>query len=222
MSSLQVHERVLAVLGGAATTAGMICVLQLGGYRLARKHRVASKQETVVPDASLTLTPWVNVPLRPPSVMSGTLILSVVAKALSYPDTLPVSKFLPFLSETGVWQTGVAIFMASAYQHYLTIKYLVKIGTPVEHGYDVKTMCIHGPFEFFKHPMYCAMMGCSFSACLTNDSLWSLVPTAVFGAYLWGWVIPREEKYMIDKFGSNYTNKKYGYRVMLKWLMGDN
>lgn len=51
------------------------------------------------------------------------------------------------------------------------IKYLVKIGTPVEHGYDVKTLCIHGPFEFFKHPMYCAMMGCSLATVFTNDSL---------------------------------------------------
>lgn len=121
MSGLQIHERMLAVLGGAATTAGMICVLQFGGYRLARKHRDARQEKAVVPDASLTLTPWVNVPLRPPVVLSGSLILSVVAKALAYPDTRPVSKLLlPFLSETGVWQTGVALFMASAYQHYLT------------------------------------------------------------------------------------------------------
>ena len=52
-----------------------------------------------------------------------------------------------------------------------SIKYLVKIGTPVHTGYDVKTLCVHGPFEFFKHPMYCAMMGCSLATVLTNDSL---------------------------------------------------
>mmetsp|Transcript_40839 Transcript_40839/g.102172 ORF Transcript_40839/g.102172 Transcript_40839/m.102172 type:complete len:228 (-) Transcript_40839:91-774(-) len=223
-ATLQIHERMLAVMGGAAVTAGMISVLQLGGYRLAYKHRDSLKSEKVVPDASLALTPWVTVPLRPPSLLTGSLVASVLAKAAAWPHVKPISAVLlpNLLGEQRLFQIGAALFVFSAYQHYLTIKYLVKIGTPVISGYDVKTLCIHGPFEFFKHPMYCAMMGISVSAALLNDSLWCLVPSAVLGAFLWGVVIPREERYMVDKFGQAYSNKQYGIFVWLRRITGND
>jgi hypothetical protein len=39
----------------------------------------------------------------------------------------------------------------------------------------------------------------------------SLIPSLLLGVYLWGVVVPREERYMIDKFGASYQNKEYGY-----------
>jgi len=221
-STLQIHERILAVMGGAAVTAGMIAVLQFGGYRLAYKHRDSMKSEQVVPDATISLTPWVVVPLRPPHVLTGSLIAAVLAKAAAWPNVKPISAVLApaILGEQRIFQIGATLFVFSAYQHWLTVKYLVKIGTPVISGYDVKTLCIHGPFEFFKHPMYCAMMGISISAALLNDSLWCLVPSAMMGGFLWGIIIPREEKYMIDKFGQAYLNKQYGIFVWLRRVLG--
>lgn len=209
---ISIEERLMAVVGGAATTAGMLACLHIGGNRLAWKHASQMKQESAEKNPVLHLTPWINVPLRPPTLLSASLIASLMVKAAAYPNHKPISEMIKFMSPTTLWQSGIALFAVAAYQHYLTIKYLVKIGNPVPHGYEVKTLCTHGPFEFFKHPMYCAMLGCSIATALTNDSVWSLVPSAVFGLYLWGYVIPREERYMTDKFGSSYHNKEYSLR----------
>ena len=51
-----------------------------------------------------------------------------------------------------------------------SVRYMVNIRTPVEHGYQVKTACTKGPFAYFKHPTYVAMAGCSLSTVLTFDS----------------------------------------------------
>ncbi len=116
---IQVHDRMLAVLGGCATTVGMICALQLGGERLAWKH--AQQMHAKSPDnkPTIQLTPWVGIPMRPPSALTGTLILSVAAKALSYPNHRPISQLVP-LSEAALWQLGVVFFGAAAYMNYVT------------------------------------------------------------------------------------------------------
>lgn len=118
--TFSIQDRMLAVLGGMATTAGMVCVLQLGGNRLAWKHASHMNQAAPEENPMLYLTPWINVPLRPPAVLSGSIILSVVTKALAYPNHKPVSGLIPFMSETGIWQTGLVIFAVASYQHYVT------------------------------------------------------------------------------------------------------
>jgi hypothetical protein len=47
---------------------------------------------------------------------------------------------------------------------------MVNIRTPIEHGFQVKTACTKGPFAYFKHPTYVAMLGCSLSTVLTFNS----------------------------------------------------
>ena len=51
-----------------------------------------------------------------------------------------------------------------------SVRYMALIRTPVEHGYQVKTACTKGPFAYFKHPTYVAMVGCSLSTVLTFNS----------------------------------------------------
>jgi hypothetical protein len=51
-----------------------------------------------------------------------------------------------------------------------SVAYMVKVGTPVPHGYEVKTLCRHGPFEHFKHPQYTGLFGSAISASVVLDS----------------------------------------------------
>ena len=65
---------------------------------------------------------------------------------------------------------GLGLFGVAAYFYHFSVKYMVKIGTPVPNGYQVKTLCTHGPFQYFQHPIYCALFGCSLSTPLVLDS----------------------------------------------------
>jgi protein-S-isoprenylcysteine O-methyltransferase Ste14 len=102
---------------------------------------------------------------------------------------------------------------------------MVNIRTPVEHGYQVKTACTKGPFAYFKHPTYVAMVGCSLSTVLTFNSACKFIPISpkstvshcrssstgclvspvLLSLYLFGILVPREEKYMKDYFGADYV-----------------
>jgi len=69
-----------------------------------------------------------------------------------------------------VYGAGMLLFGASAYFYRMGVKYMVKIGTPVPNGYQVKTLCTHGPFQYFQHPIYAALLGCSLATPLVLDS----------------------------------------------------
>ena len=68
-----------------------------------------------------------------------------------------------------VYGAGVLLFGVSAYFYRISVKYMVKIGTPVPNGYRVTTLCTHGPFQYFQHPIYTALLGCSLSTPLVLD-----------------------------------------------------
>lgn len=64
----------------------------------------------------------------------------------------------------------MVLFGASAFFYRKAVKYMVKVGTPVPNGYRVKTLCTHGPFQYFQHPVYTALFGCSLSTPFVLDS----------------------------------------------------
>jgi hypothetical protein len=128
----QVQERLTAVLGNAALIAGMYGVLYYASYRLAGKLRnekeevpkaaAASASANAQPSApavpTIMLTPWIKVPLKVPVVLSGSFVLSVAAKAISFPRIVPVHTLLK-VSEKLSYAVGIALFSASAYLHYV-------------------------------------------------------------------------------------------------------
>ena len=69
-----------------------------------------------------------------------------------------------------LYGVGLGLFGVAAYFYHISVKYMVKVGTPVPNGYQVKTLCTHGPFQYFQHPIYCALFGCSLSTPLVLDS----------------------------------------------------
>ena len=143
----------------------------------------------------------------------------------------------------------------------------MKVSAPVPTGYQMQTLCTNGPFNYFQHPIYTALLGCSLSTPLVLDSTCessmcgvcvcvcvrvcvcacvcacacmrvclylrmyryrytyvfiptnththththslthttgSVVSPVVFWAYVKFLVVPREIRYMRDKFGAEY------------------
>jgi hypothetical protein len=133
MSIINVHDRLSAVLSSAVSIAGMYGVLYYASYRLASSLRSeslktanstataasSSKSAELVPAVpTIMLTPWIKVPLKVPVVLSGSFLISVAAKALSFPQVYPVSDFLK-IDEKFSYAAGIALFVASAYLHYI-------------------------------------------------------------------------------------------------------
>lgn len=130
---IQLQERLTAVLGNAALIAGMYGVLYYASYRNAAKLRdeggevpkaaaasgnAAGDSAPAVP--TIMLTPWIKVTLKVPVVLSASFLLSVAAKAITYPRIVPVHLLLK-ISEKLSYAAGLALFAASAYLHYIRL-----------------------------------------------------------------------------------------------------
>lgn len=209
------EKMLLSLMGGGATLVGMYGVIYFTGQRIAAVQMAQiAKQEadqgykrtdSVKNLDNIELTPWVNIPLKTPLMLLSSFIGAAACKALSHPNSVPISELLKIKPQV-VYGSGLALFSAAAYFYRASVKYMVKVGTPVPNGYQVKTLCVHGPFVYFQHPIYTALLGCSMSTPLVLDSAWSLVSPLAFWAYVYCLVVPREIRYMKDKFGKEYVN----------------
>eukprot|EP00802_Teleaulax_amphioxeia_P017987 Tamp_18161.p1 GENE.Tamp_18161~~Tamp_18161.p1 ORF type:complete len:248 (-),score=52.33 Tamp_18161:598-1269(-) len=207
------ESRLLAIMGGSATLVGMYGVIYFTGQRIAaeqmaqiaeqEKAQGYKKTNSVKNLDHIELTPWVNIPLKTPLMLLSSFFGAAAAKAITHPDSVPLSELLYATPQT-LYGVGLGIFGVSAYFYRVSVKYMVKIGTPVPNGYQVKTLCTHGPFQYFQHPIYCALFGCSLATPLVLDSAWSFVSPLAFWAYVNFLVVPRENKYMQDKFGAEH------------------
>mmetsp|Transcript_24993 Transcript_24993/g.57460 ORF Transcript_24993/g.57460 Transcript_24993/m.57460 type:complete len:221 (+) Transcript_24993:97-759(+) len=204
-----IADRLLAVVGGAATVGAMYAAVHVFGTSLGISHaRRPSQQQLKREDSGvltpfISITPWVKVYFRAPAMLAVSYLGSTVCKLVAHPNTVPLSEFFK-LTPNIVYGAGLTIFGISGYLYYSSVAYMVKVGTPVPHGYEVKTLCRHGPFEHFKHPQYTGLFGSAVAAALVLDSAWAFISPSLFYLYLFLIVVPREEKYMKDKFGKEY------------------
>ena len=56
-----------------------------------------------------------------------------------------------------------------------------------------------------RHPVYGAALQIALGLALLNGSWFALTLALIFGLYLWGWVRLVEEKELIERFGSSYS-----------------
>jgi hypothetical protein len=209
-----IADRLMAVVGGAATVGAMYAAVHVFGTSLGLSHaRRPSQQQLKREDSGvmspyISITPWVKVQFRAPAMLAVSYIGSTLCKMVAYPTTFPISEFFK-VSPNAIYGTGLVFFAASAYLYYsrcrsplifphpahqfvtkglrarrprrqkgvpltlpmvCSVAYMVKVGTPVPHGFEVKTMCRHGPFERFKHPQYTGLLGSAIAAAVVLDS----------------------------------------------------
>jgi len=214
------------IMVGSATLVGMYGVIYFTGQRIAavQMAEIAKQEEaqgykrtdSVKNLDNIELTPWVNIPLKTPLMLLSSFFGAATAKGMTHPNSMPISQLLSTKPQV-VYGGGMLLFAASAYFYRVSVKYMVKIGTPVPNGYQVKTLCTHGPFQYFQHPIYAALLGCSLATPLVLDSAWSFLSPLAFWAYVNFLVVPRENRYMRDKFGFEYDRfcKKFSFNPLL-------
>lgn len=137
--------------------------------------------------------------LIPPLFFALCLIGGIVAEWL-LPLPAPLA-MVPWPSRLiagfGIAFAGFA-FMGWAHKRFDTL------GTPLATNRAATVLLTKGPFRFSRNPLYvgfCALLAGSGAAA---DSLWMLAAALMFFLYLDRFVVPREERYLRERFGADY------------------
>jgi protein-S-isoprenylcysteine O-methyltransferase Ste14 len=88
-------------------------------------------------------------------------------------------------------------------------------GTAVEPWKPTTAIVTTGPFQITRNPAYLGMTCIYIGIALLSDALWVLAPLPLVLLVIDRTVIAREERYLEDKFGSEYTDYKARVR---RWI----
>jgi protein-S-isoprenylcysteine O-methyltransferase Ste14 len=144
--------------------------------------------------------------VRPPFVYLVALLIGVGL------DLVRPARWLP--AELGAW-VGVPIVIAALALFSLAISRFKAAGTSVPGNKPTTAIVKSGPYRFSRNPIYLAfsllLLGI---ACVLNN-LWLLSTLAAAVSVMSFIVIPREERYLERRFGSEYVDYK---ATVGRWL----
>jgi protein-S-isoprenylcysteine O-methyltransferase Ste14 len=69
-----------------------------------------------------------------------------------------------------------------------------------------KTLITTGPYQFVRHPIYSAFIWSGTGIMALTYKSWLLIIFVIPIHIFWVWHVQKEEKHMIDKFGSAYKD----------------
>ena len=69
-----------------------------------------------------------------------------------------------------------------------------------------KTLITTGPYQYVRHPIYAAFIWSGTGILAMVYKSWLLIIFVIPIHIYWVWHVQKEENYMIDKFGSAYTD----------------
>ncbi len=144
--------------------------------------------------------------IRPPIFMVLWAISSFALQRLwpiELPDPAPV-----------VW-SGAVLIVAGALLMGWTQIVFSKHGTAVAHSRPTTALVTDGPFRFTRNPIYLAMLMIFAGLAAAYGNGWALVMTVLFMLALIRYTIRREEDYLAEKFGTDYTRYRESVR---RWL----
>mmetsp|Transcript_74278 Transcript_74278/g.120644 ORF Transcript_74278/g.120644 Transcript_74278/m.120644 type:complete len:207 (+) Transcript_74278:18-638(+) len=150
----------------------------------------------------------IKLPFRPPLVVMASWGAAFVARELAkvFAPTFSFSRLLEVRS-TSIYAAGLALWTSSMALAVYTVRTMNAEKTPVPHGAGVAQKIVtHGPFRYFRHPIYIGFIGSSLSTAFIFDSILSLVGVCMSGGYIVGHVMPVEEAWMQRKFGKEWTD----------------
>ena len=69
-----------------------------------------------------------------------------------------------------------------------------------------KNLITKGPYQFVRHPVYAAFIWSGTGIMAMTYKSWLLIVFVIPIHIFWAWHVQKEEKHMIDKFGSAYAD----------------
>jgi len=144
--------------------------------------------------------------VRPPLVYLASIFLGLV---------LHIAWPLPLLEHAVAAPVGAGLVLVAIGLFVTAVRAFRAVGTPVPGNRPTTTIVRAGPYRFTRNPIYLAFSVLQVGIGLWVGSLWFLLTLVPALALMSLWVIPREERYLEARFGSEYLSYKASVR---RWL----
>jgi len=144
--------------------------------------------------------------IRPP-IVYAVAVFSGLVFDYCWPIGLPLGIAGPVL--------GFLALVAAVTLFILTQREFRSAHTPLPGNRPTTSVVQTGPFRISRNPIYVAFSLLGISVALWTNSLWVLVALGLAAGVMQFVVIPREERYLEDKFGAEYSAYKSSVR---RWL----
>jgi protein-S-isoprenylcysteine O-methyltransferase Ste14 len=142
---------------------------------------------------------------RPPVIYFGAIVTGLVLH-FTWP--------LPFVPRLGIL-LGALLVALAATLFVWSIRTLRSAGTPVPGNKPTIAIVKFGPYRLSRNPIYLAFSLFQIGIALLVNDAWILVTLLPAISLMSFVVIPREERYLENRFGQEYTNYKASVR---RWL----
>jgi protein-S-isoprenylcysteine O-methyltransferase Ste14 len=144
--------------------------------------------------------------IRPPFVYLAAILIGVGL------DLVRPLQWLP--SWAAVW-AGVPLVISSLALFVASTRQFKKAGTPVPGNEPTTAIVQAGPYRFSRNPIYLAFSVFVLGIACSLNSIWLLGTLAAAVLLMSTIVIPREERYLAQRFNPEYLEYKEKVR---RWL----
>ena len=144
--------------------------------------------------------------LRPPLLYAASILTGVL---------LHIAWPLSFVPRALGRPVGGSLVVAAVVLFVAAIRQLRAAGTPVPGSRPTKVLVRTGPYRISRNPIYLAVSLLHLGVAVWVSSWWllaTLVASVTFVAVV---VVPREERYLQERFGPTYRDYKASVR---RWL----
>jgi protein-S-isoprenylcysteine O-methyltransferase Ste14 len=143
---------------------------------------------------------------RPPRIYLASIVIGLLLHAV-WP--------LPLIAGTVGTVVGAGLTIVAAALFVGAVRALRAAGTPVPGNEPTLRIVSTGPFRFSRNPIYLAFTVLQLGIAFVTGSLWlvlTLIPAVAVMSLV---VIPREERYLVRRFPSEYVPYRAAVR---RWL----
>lgn len=137
----------------------------------------------------------------PPLVPTTALLVAIILDRVA-----PLSFLPPFLSPGWQLWLGGAIFIVGTAIAGWAILLFYRARTNVLPTQPALNLVTDGPYRFTRNPMYVAFLFDVTGPSLFLSLEWGLLFVPVVWFVVDRFIIPREERYLLDKFGAPYAD----------------
>jgi len=141
--------------------------------------------------------------VRPPLVFLSSIVTGLV---LEFVWPMP---FLPRLLSAPI---GSSFVVVAVVLFSFSVRKFQAAGTPVPGNKPTTVIVRTGLYRFSRNPIYLAFTLLQFGIAIWVNSLWLIVTLIVAVALMASVVIPREERYLEQRFGAEYLHYKASVR----------
>jgi len=147
-----------------------------------------------------------NPVVRPPLVVLAALFSGAVFN-VAWP--------LPFFPHALRLPVGCLLVAMAAVLFSYSVRRFRIAGTPVPGNQPATAIVRTGPYRFSRNPIYLAFFALHLGLAISVNSLWLVATLVATVAILALVVVPREERYLTERFDREYLDYKASVR---RWL----